>query len=385
MTIGRGPGAQFFRLVNQSIRKSIQPFVPPAAWYQSHDDSFGEIWFPSYGCPWSLLGSCSMCNYGRPLPPNENEMVQAVAIGLASFDKIPEVLWVSAFDVLDPRDVPIDVRRRIFRLLRRTSAHRVISEAHPTLVTYDVVKECVDLLEGKIFGLELGVETMDDFVRAWCIQKSFLTAQALRAIDHTRKAGAEVYVNLFVGAPFLSSAEVVQDSVKSIHECLAAGVTSVVLLPCHLKAHTLGEWLHKQDLYKPPSLWTLVEILTRVGREHLPHIKLAWVVAKDHPGHPVIMRPRADRGAPSELLEALAEFDRTGNGTALRPLLQSSAYAEWRRELDCCADLSLGARLAKALPIIGEGILGAEWWADNGAAVRMHLETDWLQYENSQA
>jgi len=381
--IGQGFGVQFFRLVNQKIRQDIPKFIPPLAWHQQLDDDFGEIWVPSHGCPWSTRGSCSMCNYGMPLPPTNEQIVQAVAIGLASFDKFPEILWVSAFDMLDPRDVPVDARRKIYRLLRNTSAHTIISESHPAVVNFDTVKECVGLLDGKTFCVELGVETMDDFIRAWCIHKVFTTGRIHRAIRQIREAGAGVYFNLFVGAPFLTQSEWVEDTVRSIHESLSAGVDFVVLLPGHVKAYTFCDWLYKRNLYQPPSLWTIVEVLVRIKPDYWSQVKLSWITTKDHPGKPDVVSPQLEDGVPPEFLEVLSNFDKTGDGTLLQPLLKSPAYAKWRHEFDRPNPYTIRDRIAELLPIIGENILGRVWWADNKEKVFEHLESDWKEYINS--
>ncbi len=380
MTIGRGPGARFFQLVNRRIRQDIVPFAPPAAWHQLLGSDFGEIWFPSHGCPWSVIGTCSMCNYGVPLPPTDDQMVGAVALALASFERLPSTLWVSSFDVLDPRDVPVEVRRKIYRLLSRTPAQTIISESHPARVRFADVKECVDLLEGKTFGLELGIETMDDFVRNWCLHKNFLTRHVRRAIDSTRAAGAEVYANLFVGAPFLTTAEWIDDAVDSTQAVLDAGADSVVLLPCHVKRGTLCDWLYQRGLYRPPSLWTVVEILMRVEPRYWPRIKLSWIMTKEHPGHPQLISPFDEHETSGSLLDALSKFDQSADGTVFQPLLISPEYIRWSAEMNSPMPDTIPDRIAKYLPVIGKNIMGDEWWNSNEKSINENLWQEWKQH-----
>lgn len=377
MTIGRGPGASFFQSVNRRIRQDNVPFVPPAAWYQLLDDDFGEIWFPSHGCPWSVIGTCSMCNYGVPLPPTDDQMVGAIALALASFERLPSTLWVSSFDVLDPRDVPVDVRRQIYRLLARTPTQTIISESHPLRVRFADVKECVDLLEGKIFGLELGIETMDDFVRNWCLHKNFLTRHVCRAIDVARAAGAEVYANLFVGAPFLTTTEWIEDAVDSTRAVLEAGADSVVLLPCHVKRGTLCDWLYQSGLYRPPSLWTVMEILMRVEPRYWPRIRLSWIATKEHPGHPQLISPVDEHETPGSLLAALSKFNQSADGTVFQPLLSFPEYIRWHKEMKLHTPDILPDRIAKCLPFIAKNTMGYEWWSLNERSIKENLWKDW--------
>lgn len=383
MIASRATGASFFDLANQTLRRNVPHFVAPSAWYQQLGLEFGEIWFPSYGCSWWAHGSCNMCNYGVSHPPSPDQMVQAVALGLASFDNHPDVLWVSAFDVLDRHDVPGDVKSRIYRLLANTTAQRIISESHPGCVTFKGVKECVDILAGKTFGLEIGVESMDNFIRAWCIHKVFTTNRVHRAIAQAKRAGAEIYVNLLLAPPFLTPAEAVDDAVRSIQECLDAGANSVVLFPCHVKEHTLCDWLYRRGLYTPPSLWTVVETVIRSAPENWPRIKLAWLVTKGHPGNPASIGPTIEYEDKEEFVNCLMKFDETGDAGFLMRLLRSPSYATWRRSFDRPDQDSVKDRLARTLPRIGIELLGDNWWGTHGMQLLQNLENDWHTYQSS--
>jgi radical SAM enzyme (TIGR01210 family) len=369
--------SDLYNLANQALRSNVHRFTPPPAWSQSHSADFGEIWFPSIGCAWWENGSCNMCNYGASISPTPEQMIQAVALSLASFDSVPGVLWVSAFDNLDRRDVPVEVRHQIYRLLANSNAHTIISESYPSIVSFNKVKECVELLPGKQFVVEIGVESTNDLLRTWCIHKNFTNDHIQRAIIQTKQAGAEIYINLLVGIPFLTMDESIDDAVSSVKESFEAGADSVVIFPCHIKENTLYYWLYQHGIFQPPSLWVIVETILRSNPKYWSRIKLAWLETKNHPGSSASIKPTIDYENEEEFMSCLMEFNEIGDGEILRPLLNSSSYSKWRSDISLPAKDSTQNRIAQILPRIGIELLDGTWWAEHGEYILQLLMSDW--------
>lgn len=351
-------------------REKRKRFQPPASFFQQTTPGYAEIWFPTGGCPWDALGHCTTCNYGAPDTVAPDQMVRAVEAALAEIGPETELLWVSAFDTLHSREVPPEARREIFRLLGSSPARTVITEAHPASVKADAVAECVKLLNGRRLVIQLGVETMDEFVRFACVNKPFTNARLQRAVDTIRDAGAETWANLLVGIPFLSRAEVVAGAAESIDRALETGFGAVVLFPNHVKEHTITQTLAEARRYEPPDLWVLRDVLDRVPEELYPRVHFAWLELKDHPGAAdVPLRPVENET--QELLRLLERFNMDRDLEAL-----SEALAlEHPGRPSAVGTEDPGERLTDHYRWLAERYAGAEWWQRHEQEVSEEIAT----------
>ncbi|WP_131989757.1 hypothetical protein [Chthoniobacter flavus] len=215
---------------------------------------------------------------------------------------------MSAFNVLDDREVSPEARRGIFAVLETTPVERVLLETHPLSVTTEKIQELQALIPGKSLGIELGIETMADFARKWCINKQLTKQEIRHAIATIQAAGAIPYVNLLIGTPFLSAAECLRETRASIEALLALGVRDICLFPTHVKEFTVVEQLARLNLYQPLPLWALVELLVSVPPETRCSLYYAWVTDVDHPGKPVSIPPRTGAEVYADVVSLLYAY-----------------------------------------------------------------------------
>ncbi len=376
------------QLLPGRLREGRERFAPPQMSAAAFGPEYGTIWFPTAGCRWDFRGECTMCNYGHPLRVAPERMVEAVRRGLeylrGQVGRVPRIVWVSAFNVLDDIEVPPHARRAIYELLAETEAELVLSETHPETVTVEKVRECVGLLRGKKFGVEIGLESLDDFVRFCCIHKRLARPRLCQALADVRCAGALSYINLLIGAPFLAPCEVVRDATSSVLEAFELGADRVVLFPAHVKPHTLVDWLHQRGLYHPPSLWALIDVLANLPADLLPRVFDAWTEPVDHPGRCESIAPALGQDVSAQVHAHLRRYLATRDPSALRWLFdcRSPCREAWeeRRRADPAEPLLQRMRTAYAR--IGSEVMG-EWWGSHGSAVLADLEAAWARRKAS--
>src|SRR3712207_393400 len=126
---------QFLREVGRRLRRGRTRFEAPVSSVRRLSANLGEIWVPSRGCRFDFAGYCTMCNYGVPDKVSHAQMIEAVRVGLEQLAPIPSVLWVSAFNMLDPTEVPLDVLRRVLLLIAETDCEILVIESHPQTVS----------------------------------------------------------------------------------------------------------------------------------------------------------------------------------------------------------------------------------------------------------
>jgi archaeosine synthase beta-subunit len=356
--------------ISRQARAGRIRFTPPQSYLRQVTDGYAEVWFPSSGCPWDVIGHCTTCNYGAPVKVEASAMVRAVELAAAAILPTTEALWVSAFDTLSEREVPADARRRIFGILATTPARTILTEAHPLSVRPAVVVECVELLRDQVLGVQLGVETMNEFVRYACVNKPFSNAALQRAVRTIHAAGATAWANLLVGIPFLSRHEVVAGTIESIRDVAALGFDQIVLFPNHVKEHTLAHVMAMGERYQPPDLWVMRDVLAGVPDDLIDRVHLAWLELKPHPGAPqAAFEPT--QAATVRLRELLHEFNRNRDRDALRAAIALPGGPQASAE----HNVNLVERLLCDYQWLAERHGKQGWWETNAADVKAELRT----------
>lgn len=343
-------------------------FTPPSDYFDQVTPTYAEIWFPTGGCFWDTLGHCTMCNYGAPADVNPDAMVRAVEIAAERIAPTTEMLWVSAFNSLQEREVPAEARRRIFDVIAQTPAKMVVTETHPASVRGNVLKACLEQLDGRGLGIELGVETMDEYVRYTCVNKPYSNTLLSKAVNTIHEAGALAWANLLLGITFLDADEVRADMVRSIHAAADLGFDRMMLFPNHVKPHTVAHLLASGERYTAPDMWLMRDVLAELPEELLAKVYLAWVDLKPHPGAPeIVFEPDPAR---SELLrERLLEFNWGRDRAVLNDALSLP-----RPELVVDTDRPpLVDRQLSAYEWLSENHGEPGWWAQNADVVRAEL------------
>jgi radical SAM enzyme (TIGR01210 family) len=99
----------------------------------------------------------------------------------------------------------------------------------------------------------------------WGLKEHAHAAQLARA------TGATVKTYLLVKPPFLTEREAIEDAVRSGHDADAHSDT-VSFNPVNVQSRTIVDRLFRRGEYRPPWLWSVVEVLERTRDLHA-HVK----------------------------------------------------------------------------------------------------------------
>jgi radical SAM enzyme (TIGR01210 family) len=360
----------FLTSLNQKARAGRVPFLQPESYVRQVSDTYAEVWFPSSGCIWDKLGHCTTCNYGSPVPVDADVTVRAVEIAMQNIAPTTELLWISAFDSLQEREVPAAIRRRVFELVAQSSVKAVVTETHPASVRAETVAEVVQALGDRSFGVELGTETMDEFVRYACLNKPFSNTQLARAVSTLHEQGARAWCNLIVGIPFLTRDEVIRGSIDSVLRAFDLGFDEIVLFPNHVKEYTLAYWLAEAGRYTAPDLWYLRDVLAGTPTEALRNVHLAWLDLKPHPGAARVEFEPAQVAA-ERLRSILDRFNVDRNPSTLDEAFELDEPA---RHTADSTGTTLVTRLGSDFAWLAEMYEESGWWQANGAEIMAELQ-----------
>ena len=222
--------------------------------------------FRSGGCSWNR---CRMCGYRHErypdLPRDElaGRLIRQVRWVKENFrDEDYQVLKIfTSGSFFDPGEVPPAVRRAVAEAFR---GKIVIAETRPEYVDPDVLREFRDGIDtgdwARPLCVAVGLETTNDVIRERSIDKGFSYADFLRAAEVAHAAGAGMKAYLLMKPPFLTEREARDDMIRSIRD-VAPVADSISMNLCTVQSRTEVEHLWKQNAYRPPYLWSVLDVL----------------------------------------------------------------------------------------------------------------------------
>ncbi len=312
--------------------RDADPDEPIRVWIDRDrtPDGVGDsltIVFNTDGCRWARAGGCTMCGYVGESSEGAvteesllNQLEHALEQERGEDVRCDNVKMYTSGTFFDRREIPPEARHRI---LDTFSDRRVVVESLPDFVEHDVVSDAVDRV--RELDVAVGLETADDHVRRECVNKYFDYEEFLHAADVAEEAGAGVKSYLLLKPPFLTEKEALEDAVYSVRK--AAEVSHTVSVnPCNVQRYTLVDRQHYRGGYRPPWLWTVVEMLERTADED--------TIVVSHP-----VAPGGDRGAHNcgscddDVYDAIQAYNETGDASILEEP-DCSCREQWRALLD---------------------------------------------------
>jgi len=376
----------FLDLIGFRIHEN-RPKVPESLkytiWMEKHKDfSFVQLWFRSRGCRYTHFhGGCTMCDYWISDPISPDLLVDYVKEGLSKLNFDPTILLLnSSGSVFDDWEIPKESRLKIFNVLSELKYARFIFETHPLTISGSKIEECKNILKNNEIEIEIGLESANPLILTYCINKASTINDVTNAIRILKKYGVKSYVNILIGAPFLTLSEVVDDAIYSINWAFEQGADRCVLFPVNIKPWTLVYWLKQQGMYIQPSLWTLTEILSKIRPNLLQRIGISWHKTRPqyHPEYKIL-----NQGATTcskchdiviSLLDRYAVSQNRQNIVEELKGLRCDCKLRWFDEYHKTSKLScLRKRIKANYLIIAEKILGEDWLIEHGDKLESNL------------
>ncbi|AKB76594.1 histone acetyltransferase, ELP3 family [Methanosarcina horonobensis HB-1 = JCM 15518] len=305
--------------IRQRIKVKPSPTDEPAASWTGTDlvdrvqTKTLTVIFRSAGCRWGKAGGCTMCGYVYDCasePPTLEDYESQLAKAMRKAEKFSEfmVKIFTSGSFLDEQEVPPEARDAILKTLAEDPrVIKVLVETRPNYVTEENVKACLNILKNKPFELAFGLETSSDKIRKDSINKGFTFQDFVRAAETAKKYGITVKAYLMLKPLFLSEKQAMEDITRSIDDAAPYADTISINL-CNVQKGTLVETLWEKGQYRPPWLWSIIEILQRAKAAH-PDLPLM----SDPVGAGSKRGPHNCKECSSEVADSLRTFSLTQN------------------------------------------------------------------------
>jgi len=250
----------------RSSNEKTQPDLTwPVTVWRSHDLLDGHkvasltMILRTVGCRWNR---CTMCGYASEgAPATADDLVAQFERAMQrSSSEVQLVKIYSSGSFLDPLEMPEKARDEILQRLEALGIKRLVIESRPEYITSERVEMCLSRLETEF---AVGLETSNDLIRQHIIRKGFCFADFVAASEVVHGQGGRVKAYLLQKPPLLSEGEALRDAIASAR--MARDYADVLSLNlCNVQRNTQVERMWERGEYRPPWLWSALEVLRSV-------------------------------------------------------------------------------------------------------------------------
>lgn len=179
------------------------------------------------------------------------------------FSKNPILCLYNNGSYLNDAEMPPTARSQINRMIAGdTRIREVVFETRADSVTSAKLRQLrAELPETRIV-IAMGLESANDLVRDLCICKGLSLEAFKRAAALVLEEGLDLRTYVLLKPPFLTEKEAIDDAVGSVRFAASLG-GAVHIECCTVQGYTLVNYLEDQGTYRPPWLWSIVEVLRR--------------------------------------------------------------------------------------------------------------------------
>jgi radical SAM enzyme (TIGR01210 family) len=227
----------------------------------------GVLILPTCGCSWGRASGCTMCGYVYESGKlGDKELGRIFREALVELGRVPYLKIFTSGSFFDRREVSEQLLTSMIDTVNDMNFEQIQVESRPEFIKKEGLKFVKENLDSQL-EIGIGLETSSDLIRANCINKGFSFSDYKKAVKLSRSLGIMVKTYLLLKPPFILEREAVIDTVGSARDAATAGSSRVSINPMNIQRGTLVELLWKRKEYRPPWLWSLVEVLERLTKD----------------------------------------------------------------------------------------------------------------------
>ena len=296
--------------------------------------------FRTRGCAWWWKSGCTFCGYFNDVRDDvtaDDLFAQwdEAKRRLDDFEGCSMVKVYTSGTFFEDRENPPEWQEAILKETHERGMHLVI-EAQAQMCTPEKIAWVAERHPG--CTVAIGLEAYDDAVLRFHVNKGFSTKQWHRSIDMLRQNGLRVKTYLLFKPPFMSEGDALELTSKWVSE-VAPLSEDVSVNPMNIQRGTIVDRLYRNREYRPPWLWSLVEMLERI-HDDIAESGARIIVHPTAGG-----RPRGAHNCGSCDADVVAAIERYSVSADIREFanLDCQCRGVWRAEVH--SDLYLPAQM----------------------------------------
>ena len=211
------------------------------------------------GCRWNRCTMCGYASEGAPASAQDLIAQFECAMERSSMDVSVVKIYTSG-SFLDPAEMPVEARDEILKRLVALGIKKLVIETRPEYVTPQTIEVCLTSLPTEF---AIGLETASDMIRENAIRKGFSFQDFADASEAVHRQGGSVKAYLLLKPPLLTEGQAMRDAITSARAArVHADILSLNL--CNVQRNTLVERMWGRGEFRPPWLWSALEVLKNV-------------------------------------------------------------------------------------------------------------------------
>jgi len=293
------------------------------------------ILLPGKGCGWhKKSGGCTMCGFpqkvrdiGKKLNGNDLTNLFKIAQSMTLSDK-PELITIfNAGSFINSEEIDEKTQLRICRLVgKHPTAKKLYVESRAEYVTTEKIKKLLKNLKGKKLIVAIGLESANDTIRNTYIHKGLPKEIYEQAIKTIQESGARSLTYIFIKPVNVHEKDAIEDAVETVKYAFEKGSDEVALESAFVQPDTLMEKLYKNNQFRPPWLWSIIEVLKRTN-----HFRAIHLGKFDDTPPPIAIPENCPKCSP-KIYELLDRYRETYDINLFNGL-NCECVEKWRKEL----------------------------------------------------
>jgi radical SAM enzyme (TIGR01210 family) len=231
----------------------------------------------------------------------------------------------------------------VYDTLGNISFGSLTIESRADVITADSLHELRCRFTNPQISVELGVETLNNWLLRFAINKGLSTQIVNNAVSLIHAENLYAIANIGIGIPFISEQENITQTTQSIMKAFEMGFDTVIIFPYHIKPGTLLEVLSANNRYECVSLWSLIEVLSLIPCELFHRVNISWYKNYYTDKSKIIASPTTCKHCESTILELLDSYKANPCSETLNELINFNCDCRelWRNKLSDFPDYSI--------------------------------------------
>ena len=285
----------------------------------------------SKGCAWWWKSGCTFCGYFNDVRDDVSaeDMFSQWEFAKETTNQFEDCGMVKVYTsgtFFEDRENPPEWQDLVLRETAQMGLHLVV-EAQAQMCTPEKISWVAERHPG--CTVAIGLEAYDDRVLRFHVNKGFTTKQWHSAVQMLRDNNLRVKTYLLFKPPFMSEGDALVHTTSWLTE-VAQYSDEVSVNPMNIQKNTIVDRLFRNKEYRPPWLWSLVEMILR-SHEHLGDDSCRIIV---HPTAGGKIRGAHNCGeCDSEVVAAIERYSVSGD-TEEFSHLECSCKSHWRAEIE---------------------------------------------------
>ena len=285
----------------------------------------------SKGCAWWWKSGCTFCGYFNDVRDDVSaeDMFSQWEFAKETTNQFEDCGMVKVYTsgtFFEDRENPPEWQDLVLRETAQMGLHLVV-EAQAQMCTPEKISWVAERHPG--CTVAIGLEAYDDRVLRFHVNKGFTTKQWHSAVQMLRDNNLRVKTYLLFKPPFMSEGDALVHTTSWLTN-VAQYSDEVSVNPMNIQKNTIVDRLFRNKEYRPPWLWSLVEMILR-SHEHLGDDSCRIIV---HPTAGGKIRGAHNCGeCDSEVVAAIERYSVSGD-TEEFSQLECSCKSHWRAEIE---------------------------------------------------